>query len=99
MARRRPEQARFRAIISGRVQMVGFRAFAETRASRYGAAGYVSNLPTGEVEVVAEGRRELLEEFLSDLRKGPPGARVDNVLVSWESPRGEFFDFSVRYGW
>jgi len=89
--------ARFRALISGRVQMVGFRAFAEMRALRYGATGYVCNLPTGEVEVVAEGDHKLLEEFLQELRRGPRGARVDNVAVNWEPPRGEFRDFSVRY--
>ncbi len=80
--------------------MVGFRAFAEMRAPRHGAVGYVRNLPTGEVEVVAEGDRALLEQFLGELRLGPSGARVQHVLVSWETPRGEFVDFSVRHsGW
>jgi len=89
--------ARFRAHITGRVQMVGFRAFAEMRAQRYGAVGYVRNLPSGAVEVVAEGDRDLLEDFLADLRRGPSGAHVRDVAVSWESPRGEFADFSIRY--
>jgi acylphosphatase len=77
--------------------MVGFRAFAEMRAMRYGAAGYVCNLPGGEVEVVAEGERTLLEDFLGELRAGPRGAQVDHVAVSWEAHRREFSDFSVRY--
>ena len=51
-----------------------------------------------EVEVVAEGDRTLLEEFLGELRRGPRGARVDDVLVSWEPFRGEFAHFGVRYG-
>lgn len=51
--------------------MVGFRAFAEARAARYGAAGYVRNLRTGEVEVMAEGDKSLLEEFLAELKRGP----------------------------
>ena len=89
--------AKFRAIISGQVQMVGFRAFAEMRALRCGATGYVCNLPSGEVEVVAEGDRKQLEEFVEDLRRGPRGARVDHIGVSWEAPRGEFPDFSVRF--
>jgi acylphosphatase len=92
------ESARFRAIISGTVQMIGFRAFAESRAASYGASGFVRNLSGGDVEVVAEGDRALLEQFLSDLRRGPSGARVRNVLVSWEKPRNEFGDFSVRFG-
>jgi acylphosphatase len=97
MPAQRSEQARFRALISGRVQMVGFRAFAEMRAARCGATGYVCNLPDGGVEVVAEGDRKQLEEFLADLRRGPRGARVDSVTVNWEAPRGEFRDFSVRF--
>ena len=89
--------ARLRALIRGQVQMVGFRAFAEGRALRHGLTGSVRNLPTGEVEVVAEGDRALLEEFLADLRRGPRAARVTDVLVSWEQPRGEFHDFSAWY--
>ncbi len=90
--------ARLRALISGTVQMVGFRAFAQIRAGTYGLTGYVCNLPTGEVEVVAEGDRKLLERFLSDLRQGPRGARVRSVTVSWEAARGEHDEFAVRYG-
>jgi acylphosphatase len=90
--------ARFRAIISGTVQMVGFRAFAESRAVMRGVTGYVRNLPSGEVEVVAEGDKTLLEELLAELRRGPSGARVRNVMVSWEQPRGESGEFEVRFG-
>jgi hypothetical protein len=63
--------ARFRAVISGRVQMVGFRAFAEMRAQALAVTGYVRNLATGEVEVVAEGDRRLLEELVGALRGVP----------------------------
>ncbi len=89
--------ARLRALIRGQVQMVGFRAFAEGRAHSYGLTGYVRNLATDEVEVVAEGDRALLEEFLADLRRGPRAARVTEVLASWEQPRGEFRDFWIRH--
>jgi acylphosphatase len=78
--------------------MVGFRAFTEAHAQRHGVTGYVRNLVTGEVEVVAEGDRRMLEEFLSEVRRGPRGARVDDVTVGWEAFRDEFTDFSVRYG-
>jgi acylphosphatase len=92
-----PQPSRFRALIRGHVQMVGFRAFAEARAERHGATGYVRNTSSSEVEVVSEGDKDLLESFLVDLRRGPRGAVVTDVLVSWEQPRGEFTDFSVRY--
>ncbi len=89
--------ARLRALVRGRVQGVGFRFFAEFRAAAHGAVGYVRNLPTGEVEVVAEGDRQELEAFLADLRRGPHGAYVTDVLASWEEPRGEFDDFLVSH--
>jgi acylphosphatase len=91
--------ARFHAIIRGRVQGVAFRAFAEERAAAYGLTGYVQNLGNGDIEVVAEGDKALLEEFLADVRKGPVGARVREVIVNWEGPRGEFREFSIRFGW
>lgn len=78
--------------------MVGFRAFAHSRARTRGLTGYVSNLPTGQVQVVAEGDRALLEEFLADLKRGPRSAQVSDVEVSWERPKNEFHDFSVRFG-
>ncbi len=97
MVQSHPQPARFRVLLRGHVQGVGFRFFAEARAQAYGLTGYVRNLMTGEVEVLAEGDRTLLEEFLAELRRGPRGARVTEALVSWEEPRGEFEDFSVRH--
>ena len=84
-------------VISGKVQGVGFRAFTERKANLYGLSGWVRNLPDGRVEVVAEGDEILLKEFLKDLKKGPPLARVDHIEVHWEEPTGEFFDFTIRY--
>jgi acylphosphatase len=49
------------------------------------------------VEVVAEGDRALLEDFLAELKQGPRGAHVREVRVNWEAPRREFVDFSVRF--
>lgn len=87
---------RFHALISGEVQMVGFRAFAQRQALAYRVVGWVRNLPTGEVEVVAEGERFALERFVALLREGPPAARVERVELKWEQEQGEFRDFGVR---
>ena len=46
-----------RYLISGRVQGVGFRFFAESAAMREGLHGWVRNLPDGRVEIAAEGER------------------------------------------
>lgn len=89
--------ARFHALISGRVQMVGFRMFAQDWAYQVGVVGYVRNMPDGSVEVVAEGAQETLEIFLERLKQGPRSARIDNLAADWQSSRGEFTDFRISY--
>jgi acylphosphatase len=82
-------------LISGRVQGVFFRASAQQEAMRLGLVGEVRNLPAGCVEVIAEGPRDALEEFVAWCRRGPPSAEVENVCVRWSASRGEFRTFMV----
>ncbi len=76
-----PEESRraVRLRITGRVQGVGFRWFAREEARELGLAGRVKNLPDGSVEVVAVGTVRALESLRETLRKGPPGARVQEI--------------------
>lgn len=67
-------------LIRGRVQGVGFRWFVHREASELDLRGWVRNTEDGDVEVVAAGRPEDLGELRSSLRRGPRGARVDNVI-------------------
>lgn len=90
------EKARLHAIIEGRVQGVGFRAFTQSRASSLGITGWVRNNFNGTVEVVAEGEREDLEKLLKALRRGPRTANVTNVKSEWKEARDEFGSFRVR---
>jgi len=85
-----------RYIVSGRVQGVGFRWFAETTASREGVHGWVTNLPDGRVEASAEGDAEAIERFERALRHGPAGARVDDVEVDAVTPTGRDTGFFVK---
>ncbi|MDI6827323.1 MAG: acylphosphatase [Armatimonadota bacterium] len=87
---------RFRAIIRGRVQGVGFRFFARQVANELGIKGFVRNTQDGAVEVVAEGEDLALETFLSFLRQGPGRAHVTDVEVTWEEPTGQYDYFYVR---
>lgn len=82
--------------IAGRVQRVGFRWFVQDAAVREGLSGHVRNLPDGRVEVVAEGDADGLARFERDLRRGPPGARVDAVEVTEELPGGRHLGFVIR---
>ena len=84
-----------RFLISGRVQGVGFRYFAQATAAREGISGWVKNLPDRCVEVIAEGEAEAVERLERALRHGPPGARVEDVEVEDRMPTGRHTGFSV----
>ncbi len=88
--------ARLHAIVEGRVQGVGFRMFVLEMARSLQLTGWVRNRWSGDVEVVAEGPRPVLEAFLSKLRVGPPAAHVTDVQFEWLPPSGEFKRFDVR---
>jgi len=92
-----PTSIRLRAEVTGRVQGVGFRQFAQREAIALGVSGYVRNRPDGSVEVVTEGQREILEVFVDRLRLGPRSARVSAVDVNWTLATGEFRYFDVRF--
>ena len=84
-----------RAVVSGRVQGVGFRFFAERAAKKAGVFGWVRNLPDGRVETVVEGSDDAVERYLSEIRKGPFGSRVTDVAVEDRQP-GNFDSFEVN---
>lgn len=75
-----------RVHVSGRVQGVAFRWYAQARARELGLAGWVRNVEDGSVEVWIEGPIEAVEEMLRWLRRGPPSARVEGVDVLDERP-------------
>jgi acylphosphatase len=78
-----------RVIVSGRVQGVGFRYATMTRARSRGVSGHVRNLPDGAVEAVFEGAPEAVDALVAWCKRGPTGARVDDVKVELETPTGE----------
>ena len=84
----KPTAAAFRAVVSGRVQGVGFRLSARERAARLGLSGWVRNLPNGDVETWAEGAPAGLAAYRSWLDKGPAHAYVAAVAVEPAEPRG-----------
>ncbi len=85
-----------RFLIRGRVQGVGFRAFAYDQAIHEGIGGHARNLPDGAVEVVAEGEAEAMRRFEIKIRRGPAGARVDEVEVDLLPPGGRPAHFTIR---
>ena len=90
------EPLRLSLVVCGRVQGVGFRASVYDEAQSLGLTGWVRNLPSGEVEMVMEGKRENLGLVLSWAHIGPPGARVTDVREDWSPANGEFHEFRIR---
>ena len=84
-----------KAVIDGRVQGVGYRAFAAREALKAGVTGYAANLDDGSVEVMAEGSEEAVTGFLAVLEKGPFMARVRRIQTIPVPPTGNYTEFSI----
>jgi len=80
---------RVHLFVEGRVQGVNFRYNTYQEAIRLGVSGWAHNLADGRVEAVYEGPREAVEELLAWTRQGPEWARVTNMAIEDEEPRGE----------
>lgn len=66
-----------RVVVRGRVQGVGYRAWAEYAAGKRGLEGWVRNRRDGAVEAVFAGPARIVGEMVEECRRGPPGAWVD----------------------
>jgi acylphosphatase len=86
-------------LISGRVQGVGYRYFADRWASQLGICGYVKNLWDGNVEVYAIGDAAALEVLKHQLAEGPRSAYVAAISESDETVDKRYNRFVVEGGW
>lgn len=91
-----PDNVRAHVWVKGRVQGVGFRAYVEAIAQQTGVTGWVRNVGYDEVEAVAEGTREKVEQFVELMKQGPRASRVDESRIEWEESTGEFREFGVK---
>jgi acylphosphatase len=88
---------RMHVFITGRVQGVGFRAFTQHQAGLLKVKGFVKNLADGRVEAVVEGPEARVKELLTDLKRGPRAARVQDLKISDEPPQGDYDTFEIQY--
>lgn len=82
-----------RLFIEGRVQGVGYRAWAVQAARRLGLYGWVRNLSDGSVEALVHGPFEQVEQFVAGCQAGPFMAKVSAVIresASGDVPEGPF---------
>ena len=83
-------------LISGAVQGVGFRFFAQRSSARHQVRGYVKNLEDGRVEVLAEGAAKAVDAFRLDLAAGPTYSRVTDIEELVIEPSGLYSAFRIE---
>ena len=77
-------------MISGTVQGVGYRYFAQHAAAKLKVGGYVKNLRDGRVEVFGMGTQQQLRELRTALERGPQFSSVTEVREEAASPDPQY---------
>ena len=88
---------RARLIISGIVQGVMFRYSAKKEANKLNLTGYVKNLLNGELEIVVEGKNDVVKKLIYWAQSGPELAKIDNCVINYLSYKNEFDKFITIY--
>ncbi len=83
-------------LISGDVQGVGYRYFAQRSSARHQVRGYVRNLDDGSVEVWAEGNANSVNAFRLDLAAGPTHSLVGEIEELVVEPSGLYSTFRIE---
>lgn len=83
-------------LISGLVQGVGYRFFAQRSAARHQVRGYIRNLEDGRVEAYVEGSERSVNGFRLDLAAGPINSRVSQIEELVQDPNGLYSNFRIE---
>lgn len=83
--------------IHGKVQGVGYRAFATRVARRLGLKGSIQNQRDGTVEAMVEGEKKVIDEWLEELRQGPRHAEVTQIDQETRDFSGRLGDFDWKF--
>jgi acylphosphatase len=87
---------RARAVVSGVVQGVSYRASTVHEAARLHLSGWVRNRDDGTVELECEGDAAEVATLLAWCEHGPHGALVRRVDVENVAPTDDHSDFTIR---
>ena len=83
-------------LISGEVQGVGYRFFAQRSSAKHQVRGYVKNLEDGRVEILVEGTATAVDSFRLDLAAGPSHSQVTVVEELVLEPSGSYSAFRIE---
>jgi len=81
--------------VYGRVQSVGFRSFVKSKADTLGITGYVMNRADGSMFILAQGGKEVLDQLLKIVHKGPTFSKVERVSFFWKEPSNNYRKFII----
>ncbi|WP_404330898.1 acylphosphatase [Mesobacillus maritimus] len=84
-------------VVSGKVQGVGYRYFAQMKAVQFGITGWVKNRSDGAVEMVTTGTKENLDLFIEEIQRGNPFSTVDQIEISEISTGEKYQSFTIKY--
>ncbi|OIP49513.1 MAG: acylphosphatase [Deltaproteobacteria bacterium CG23_combo_of_CG06-09_8_20_14_all_60_8] len=85
------------ATVTGKVQGVYYRTYAQDEASKLGLHGWVRNLPGSGVQAAIEGEADKVDAMVKWLHTGSPMSEVTGVEVVEEKPLNETTPFNIRY--
>jgi acylphosphatase len=87
----------YKILLSGRVQGVGFRYFAESIAGKYSIKGYVKNTPAGKVEILCQGDEDEVGTFIDEVGKGPAFSVITGILKQDVIDNKVYNTFEIKY--
>ena len=82
-------------IVSGTVQGIFFRGFVKKKADELGLMGFVRNLDSGDVEIVAEGEKEDINRLVDFCKKGPEHAMIQGIKTTEINWSGDYKEFKI----
>jgi len=91
------KESRIEIIVKGIVQGVGFRYYILRKANNLKLNGFVGNLDNGDVQIIAEGEKYLLDELINYAKVGPINSSVESFSVVLSEFKNEFKNFEVRF--
>ena len=84
-------------ILYGKVQKVGLRAYIQARAEELDICGVTRNLDDNSVEVIAQGERKKLGEFVKRIKKGSIFSKIEETDITWhDSSQDSMSDFTIE---
>ena len=82
--------------LTGRVQGVFFRAWAQGQARELGVSGWIRNCPDGSVEAQLTGEEQAVARMIERMRQGPSNARIEDMSIEDAEPES-LGRFEVRH--